>query len=246
MRRVGAAVVAAGVLGLGLAGCGDGGGGADRPAAKASGKASAGGTGGAGGGGLGADGYQPDSPPPHVSDGPDSPSGDIDRKATAEGWTYDELYDSASAFVDDVCASLPESAVASSSRPQWLVESGMLEGDGKAILTFGVPKLCPEWKAALAQAVSGRFERWLTDGDWEVSADPAPSGAAGGSDVQRAAPGTYRITGNLADCYWERTSRSGGIIANQMASQARMLTVTLRAGELFRSQGCDGVWKPVR
>lgn len=239
MRRVGAAVVVAGMLGWAVAGCGvDGGGGAGT-----SGATSASAT---GDGGLGVDGYEPDTPPPHISDGPQGPRGDIDRKADAEGWTYDELYDSASAFVDDVCVSLPESGVASSSRPQWLVESGMLAGDGAAILRFGVPKLCPQWKAALAQAVSGRYDRWLTDGDWEVAVDPVPLDTSGGSDVQEAAPGTYRISGNLADCYWERTSRSGGIIANQMASQARTITVTLEVGELFRSQGCSGVWKPVR
>lgn len=175
----------------------------------------------------------------------DGPEGVIDKKADEEGWEHDSLYGSASAFVSDICESLPSSAKDSSSRPQWLAESGMLEGDGEAMLRFGVPKLCPKWKSAVTQAASGTYERWLSNGDYEITAEPKPTDPSGESDVQEAAPGRYRIHGDLSDCYWERTSRSGEILDNRFASQARQMTVQLNAGELFRSEGCAGAWKPV-
>ncbi|MEU1134144.1 hypothetical protein ABZ383_30525, partial [Streptomyces sp. NPDC005900] len=176
----------------------------------------------------------------------DGPEGVIDKKADEEGWSYDGLYGSASEFVSDICESLPSSAKDSSSRPQWLAESGMLDGDGKAILRFGVPKLCPKWKSTVSRAVAGTYERWLSNGDYEITPKPKPLDASGESDVMEAAPGTYRISGDLSDCYWERTSKSGDILDNQFASQARVITVTLNVGELFRSEGCAGAWKPVR
>lgn len=57
----------------------------------------------------------------------------------------------ASDFVADICESLPVSAVDGASRPQWLAESGNMDGDRKA----GIPKLCPKWTPVLKQAVPG-------------------------------------------------------------------------------------------
>ncbi|MFF7764307.1 hypothetical protein [Streptomyces griseorubiginosus] len=173
---------------------------------------------------------------------PDGPEGDIDRRSDEEGWTYDSIYGSASEFVQDICDSLPVSAKDGASRPQWLAESGLMAGDGADILMFGVPKMCPKWTSAVKAAVSGKFDRWISNGDYDVVAKPGPFDAD--ADVQEIAAGSYRTQGDLSDCYWERTSQSGDIIANNFATQARSITVTLRAGELFHSEGC-GVWKPL-
>jgi hypothetical protein len=162
---------------------------------------------------------------------PPGPEGDIDRKADAEGWEVDSTYDSASEFVDDMCVSLPDEGRAGVSRAQWLDEGGYLLGDSAAILKFGVPKLCPKWTKTVKAAESGDYERAVTVGDWEVVADPAPYDPE--EDVQQMRPGTYRAVGRFEDCYWERTSEDGDIIDNQFVTQARTLTVTLRAGELF-------------
>lgn len=174
---------------------------------------------------------------------PATPEGDIDRLADEKGWVVDDLYESASAFVTDICESLPVSGVDGQSRPQWLAESGNLGGDGTAVLKVGVQKLCPKWDPTLKSALSGRYDRWFSDGDYEVKAKPGPADPE--SDVVEVAAGSYRTRGDLADCYWERTSQSGEIIANQLATQAREITVTVRAGELFTSQSC-GTWKPVK
>lgn len=49
-----------------------------------------------------------------------------------------------------------------------------------------------------------------------------------------------------ADCYWERTTKSGDIIDNHLATSAQEITVTIRASDgQFTSERC-AVWKPVR
>lgn len=172
---------------------------------------------------------------------PPGPEGAIDRKADTEGWTYDDsTYASASEFVQDICDSLPEQSK-NWSPAQWLAEGGYMDADGQKILKFGVPKLCPKWMPTVKAAVSGDYERYISSGEYEVKAHPKPSKA--GADVEEVAPGTYRATGRFEDCYWERTAANGDIIANQFVTQARELTVTLRAGELFKND-C-GTFKPV-
>lgn len=209
------------------------------------------------GGGSGDDGKgkAPSSSPPVTESSPDvpvestpayppGPEGEIDQKADEMGWVYDDsTYDSASAFVQDICDSLPVSGVDGASRPQWLVESGMMADDGKAILGFGVPKLCAKWSKTVRQAASGDYPRWITSGDYEVKAHPKPFDPAGDSDVQEIGPGTYEARGDFKDCYWERTSQSGDILENKFVTQARVLRVSLRAGELFKNE-C-GTFKPV-
>lgn len=172
---------------------------------------------------------------------PPGPEGDIDRLAAEKGWTTDSLYGSASAFVQDMCDSLPVSGVQGSSRPQWLAEGHYLDGDGAAILQYGVPKLCPKWTSAVKQAVSGKYDRWYGSGTYVVSSKPAPEG-----EDETIPPGTYRAEGKMDDCYWERTSEAGEIIDNNFATSARKITVTIRASDgQFTSEGC-AVWKPVK
>jgi hypothetical protein len=175
---------------------------------------------------------------------PPGPEGEIDRKADEQGWVYDDsLYASASEYVQDMCDSLPVSAKDGASRPQWLAEGGYLADDGEAILKFGVPKLCPKWTKTVKQAASGDYERWISSGEYEVTAHPKPYDPDSDSDVQEIGPGTYQAKGEFSECYWERTSQSGDIIANQFVTQARVLTVTLRVGELFKNE-C-GTFRPL-
>uniref|UniRef100_UPI002F914149 hypothetical protein n=1 Tax=Streptomyces sp. NBC_01592 TaxID=2975889 RepID=UPI002F914149 len=173
---------------------------------------------------------------------PATPEGDIDRLADGKGWVVDDLYPAASDFVADICESLPVSAVDGASRPQWLAGSGNMDGDGKAVLQAGIPKLCPKWTPVMKQAVSGRYDRWFGDGTYVVSSKPA----AAGEDEETIPPGMYQARGNMKDCYWERTTKSGDIIDNHLATSAQEITVTIRASDgQFTSERC-AVWKPVR
>ncbi|MDK0524993.1 hypothetical protein [Streptomyces sp. ML-6] len=179
--------------------------------------------------------------PSEAAEYPATPEGDIDRLADEKGWVVDDLYPAASDFVTDICESLPVSAVDGVSRPQWLAESGNFDGDGKAVLQAGIPKLCPKWSPVLKQAVSGRYDRWFGDGTYVVSSEP---GAA--EDEETIPPGTYRARGSMKDCYWERTTKGGDIIDNNLATSAQEITVTIRASDgQFTSERC-AVWKPVK
>ncbi|MEU8469579.1 hypothetical protein AB0F30_16925 [Streptomyces sp. NPDC029006] len=172
---------------------------------------------------------------------PSGPEGEIDQKADTERWTYDDsTYSSASEYVQDICNSLPEQTK-DSSPAQWLAEAGYMNDDGVKILTFGVPKLCPKWSKTVRQAVAGTYERWISLGEFEVKVHPKPFHS--GDEVQEIGPGTYQAAGHFSSCYWERTTQGGDIIANQFVTQATRLTVTLRAGELFKNE-C-GTFKPV-
>ncbi|ACX71146.1 hypothetical protein pZL12.69 [Streptomyces phage ZL12] len=174
------------------------------------------------------------------------PEGDIDRMADEKGWIVDDLYGSASEFVRDICDSLPVSAVDGASRPQWLAESGMLEGSGEAMLLAGVPKLCPKWTKAVKEAVSGDYERWFGNGTYVVSSkQPTAEQLEEDEDLVTIPPGTYRASGRVEDCYWERTSEGGDIIDNNFATSARSITVTIASSDgQFTSERC-AVWKPV-
>jgi hypothetical protein len=236
MRRgwAGAAVVVAAVMVLG--GCG-GDGGSDEADAKPSTSSPVSAS-------TEAPATEPVKPEP-VQTEPEyapGPEGEIDRKADEEGWVYDSLYSSASAYVQDICESLP-SQTKNWSPEQWLAEAGYMDADGAKILKFGVPKLCPKWTKTVTAAASGDYERYISSGEYEVKTDPAPYDPDSGSDVQEIPPGTYVASGHFSDCYWERTAANGDIIANQAVTQATRLTVTLRAGELFKND-C-GTFKPV-
>ncbi|MYR75188.1 MULTISPECIES: hypothetical protein [unclassified Streptomyces] len=230
MRGVG--VVAAGVAAVVLAGCGGGGEGDVGAKASSSPSVTA-------------------SPDPEESVEepvyPAGPEGDIDRLADEEGWVVDDLYESASEFVADICDSLPDSSAGGASRPQWLAESGNFDGDGKDVLQAGVPKLCPKWSKTLTEAVSGDYERWFGNGTFLVSSkSPTAAQLEGDEDVQTIPPGTYRAAGSMEDCYWERTSESGEIVDNSFATSARVITVTIASSDgQFTSRGC-AVWKPVK
>lgn len=63
-----------------------------------------------------------------------------------------------------------------------------------------------------------------------------------GKDIK---PGTYRTVDRpVSDCYWERSTGSGDIIANNFINNAPAgVTLTVRRGEGFTSRGC-GSWVP--
>ncbi|MFF6903439.1 hypothetical protein [Streptomyces hydrogenans] len=169
---------------------------------------------------------------------PAGPEAEIDAKAEAEGWAMEE-YDLASGFVQDVCEALPTVAINADSRPEFLVNAKYLDGDGKAILQFGLPKVCPKYTDALKQAVSGKFDHWYTSGTYVVSSKPIDG-------EQTILPGTYQAVGKMDGCYWERTSESGDIIDNNFATSARKITVTIRSSDgQFTSDNCE-TWKPVK
>lgn len=177
---------------------------------------------------------------------PDTPAGDIDRIADEKGWIIDDLYGSASAFVTDICESLPVSAVDGASRPQWLAEFGHLDGAGEDALKVGIPKLCPKWSKVLREAVSGDYERWFGNGTYVVSSkQPTAAQLEEDEDLVTIPPGTYRSSGRMENCYWERTSEAGEILDNNFATSARSITVTIRSSDgQFTSESC-AVWKPV-
>ncbi|WP_144316942.1 hypothetical protein [Streptomyces sp. sk226] len=176
---------------------------------------------------------------------PPGPEGEIDELADEKGWVVGS--GSASGFVRDICDSLPVSAVDGASRPQWLVDSGQMDGDNGEALLVGVPKLCPEWAKAVKEAASGSYERWFGDGTYVVSSKTLPRDSMGEDDEELTIPpGTYRASGRMEDCYWERTSKGGDILDNQLATSARSITVTVAPSDgQFTSERC-AVWKPVQ
>ena len=168
----------------------------------------------------------------------DTPEGDLDRRAEQEGWQVDGLYESASAYVGDICESMPEQKKLGNDPGEWLMTAQTPDADETAVLRAGMPTLCPKWWPAAKRALGGGFVHTYSDGTYEVSAHP--------KDYDREiAPGTYRVTGDLDGCYWERSTRSGDIIDNRFANAAREITVTIAPSDgLFKAEHC-GTWKPV-
>lgn len=202
------------------------------------------------GGGGGSDGAKPSTPPvtsaapePVPSDTevvyPPGPEGDLDRLADENGWQVSD--ETASAYVQNMCDSLGHAVGVSPE--QWLKDGQMDSADDGAALKAGVPKLCPKWTKTVNRAVSGDFDRWFSDGTYDVKKGATVS--AGSDENQVIPPGTYRTSGDLADCYWERTSQGGDILDNGFATAARRVMVTVRAGELFTVRDC-GTWKPAK
>ncbi|MFJ8677233.1 hypothetical protein [Streptomyces sp. NPDC093589] len=177
---------------------------------------------------------------------PDTPAGRLDREAAGrldreaaeEGWEVDSLYPAASDYVDDICESMSNQRGFGRDPGEWLMTAQTPSGDEEAVLRAGMPTLCKKWWPATKKALGGDFVHTYGDGDYEVKARPADF-------ESEIAPGTYRTTGDLDGCYWERSTRAGNIIANNFASAAREITVTVRATDgLFKTENC-GTWKPV-
>lgn len=174
---------------------------------------------------------------------PPNAAGDLDRKAQEEGWVYDSLYDSASALVLDMCESMTAQKEVGNDPGNFLARHAR-DNDNRKILKAGWKDLCPEWEKVGLAALNGDYVREYTEGTYVVKAkpkDPDPSS----EEQQEIGPGTYRTSGDLEGCYWERTTRGGDIIDNNFATSAQEITVTIRSSDgQFTSTNC-GVWKKV-
>ncbi|MFJ3248411.1 hypothetical protein [Streptomyces sp. NPDC086782] len=184
------------------------------------------------------------APSPTEPEFPDTSAGRLDKKAYESGWVVEaEDYGSASEYTNDVCQTFKDGPMALggwwATPGQYLAEQAGLTKDEEKILRSGIPQLCPKWWPQVKRAMDDTYERFIDDGTYDVA-------AKGGFGVMP--PGTYRSEGgplgNIADCYWERTTGSGDIVDNNFVTVARSITVTVKTGELFTTENC-GVWKPV-
>lgn len=112
--------------------------------------------------------------------------------------------------------------------------------------------LCPNhpdaasWKQSLADSEAYQ----AAEDAWKQKLDAGTAIGRGSYTVGSAAgqmkPGTWRTTSTsiLTDCYWERSTSNGDIIENNFATAASKVTVTVRSGELFTTNGC-GTWEKV-
>lgn len=181
---------------------------------------------------------------PPVTRTPSTPEGKLDQLAEEKGWVVDGLYEgSAAAFVDDMCetaTSLDESGIDPGER---FADHGR-DGDNAEIMRAGMPKLCPKWSKVALAALKGDYVRTYGAGTYVVKANPKDR-EPGSDEPEEIGPGTYRTEGDLEDCYWERTSRSGEILDNNFATSAQEITVTIRSTDgQFTTRGC-GTWKKV-
>jgi len=92
---------------------------------------------------------------------------------------------------------------------------------------IAVKYLCTDYMPDLRKS-----ERALYEGDYSVG--------------KKARPGTYRTEPRTTDCYWERNSRGGDIIANDLITFAASgATVTILSSDGgFSTTGC-GPWIPL-
>lgn len=90
-------------------------------------------------------------------------------------------------------------------------------------MELAIRHLCPKYVPLINKAKNS-----FGDGEYTV-----------GDDIK---PGTYRTSPRITDCYWERSTAGGDIIANNFINNApRGVTVTVHTGEGFTSEGC-GFW----
>ncbi|MCZ0983833.1 hypothetical protein O1L60_44530 [Streptomyces diastatochromogenes] len=202
---------------------------------------------GGGGDGLagGAADSKPEATPPRTpakaatsatAEAPSTPEEDFDAMALGTSFYFDgQGTASASEAMKRYCDLLGEPELDGVPPAQWLAEKELTKPDGEAVLQDGVDRFCPARAKTLKAAVAGTYERWFTDGTYEV-----------GAGTGKIPAGTYRTTGALRDCYWERTSRSGEPLDNHFATSAQSVTVTVRAGDgQFTTRSC-GSWRPVK
>lgn len=161
----------------------------------------------------------------------------FDEKAAGEGWEVDG-YVQPSEYVLMMCESMDawEPGAAQTLAQNHVPDMTDVE---KSVLKAGAKPLCPKHASEVAEALGGDVSvRTMSSGTYEIV-----KGAGLGEGV--APPGTYRTSGDLEGCYWERTTKAGGIVDNQFATAAREIKVTVRAGELFTSRKC-GTWTLVK
>lgn len=158
----------------------------------------------------------------------------VDNAATSAGITqmpYGVTYPHE--LVTDVCNTMrhatPELPAA-----DWLSRNLVGSPNYVQLYQIGFPALCPEFTPTLDAILTGTAS--FDSGTREV-------GAAQG----KVAPGQWRTTTAVSDCYWERTSPSGDILDNQFATHATAggITVTIRPSDgSFTTHEC-GLWQRV-
>jgi hypothetical protein len=132
-----------------------------------------------------------------------------------------------SAWVHEVCAEL---APTPGQLPVEQLQTEIGGDDGKMkIAALGIPLFCSNQQTTLQDLQNGNLP--ISAGTLEI-----------GSGPNQIKPGTYRTTGSVDDCYWERTRPDGEIIENNFATHAQQITVTIRSTDgSFTSQRC-GKW----
>jgi hypothetical protein len=230
MRRVGVWAAAVVVV-VGAAGCGgdSGGGESGEPTASSESASAADSI---------ADEVLGEEEPEAEDEYPDTPESEaFDAKAKAEGWEV-EGYTQPSEYVLMMCESMEAWEPGAGETLARNQVPDMTDGEKRA-LREGGGVLCPRYAKEIRDALGGGASvRTMSSGTYRIV-----TGAGLGEDV--APPGTYRTSGDLADCYWERSRKDGTIVENRFATAARTVTVTVRAGELFTSRGC-GTWSLAR
>lgn len=159
----------------------------------------------------------------------------VDQAAAAAGFTempygYPYPHD----IVEDACTTM-RTPIEGQTASGWLSVNLLRGPEYVTLYRIGFPPLCPEHVATLDTLLAGRAP--LDDGTFEV-----------GAGHGKAAPGQWRITTAVSNCYWERTSPGGTILDNQFATHAVAggITVTIRPGDgSFTTRGC-GTWELVR
>ncbi|ROO82535.1 hypothetical protein EDD29_9100 [Actinocorallia herbida] len=113
---------------------------------------------------------------------------------------------------------------------------GWIEDPPDGLGQTAVEVLCPKYSKMLMKALGG-----FDDGQYEVTAEQPDDEI--GSFRTTIRPGTYRTVGKASDCYWERSTSSGGRLANDFVTNAPGgVTVTVLASDGgFTSEGC-GYW----
>ncbi|XVV17094.1 hypothetical protein ACQP2X_22760 [Actinoplanes sp. CA-131856] len=123
--------------------------------------------------------------------------------------------------------------------------------DDTALVQLSLEHFCPEmaeaWKDLQPSVRDGAALQKKRNAnaaeDEHNLTHPAERFADGRYTVGREAgmvlPGTYRLEGPLADCYWERSTGSGEIIDHNFITNAPSgVKLTVRSGEGFTSRGC--------
>ncbi|QFZ23162.1 hypothetical protein [Saccharothrix syringae] len=143
--------------------------------------------------------------------------------------TISSIYESPSAMVTDICRSLSNTSILT---PTEFLSGQSSDPQHLEVFKIGIPLLCPEHQKALQNVVEGKVP--LRSGTYEV-----------GTEKGQVKPGTYRTTGSVDDCYWERTRDDGEIIDNNFATHAKSITVTISPTDgSFTSERC-GSWELV-
>jgi hypothetical protein len=128
----------------------------------------------------------------------------------------------------DLCAETGESAYFDEDFPDQPVEPEAVFR-GMLYLCRDYPKRAGV-ERAIADVQRAKSGRLFTDGNYRV-----------GKEVK---PGRYYATDG-DDCYWERNSRSGDIIANHLSSSRRNEVLIYPSDYSFSSENC-GTWRQIR